>query len=66
MGTDADKELIGGSVAATEHSVMCSGSKDGELETFRRLITEVYPDGIVSIVSDLRACGKSVQIIYLH
>jgi nicotinamide phosphoribosyltransferase len=49
---NADKELIGGSVAATEHSVMCSGSKDGELETFKRLITKVYPDGIVSIVSD--------------
>jgi nicotinamide phosphoribosyltransferase len=49
---DADRELIGGSVAATEHSVMCSGSKDGELETFKRLITEVYPNGIVSIVSD--------------
>lgn len=49
---NADDELIGGSVAATEHSVMCSGSKDGELETFNRLITEVYPSGIVSIVSD--------------
>jgi nicotinamide phosphoribosyltransferase len=49
---NADTELIGGSVAATEHSVMCSGSKDGELETFKRLITEVYPNGIVSIVSD--------------
>lgn len=49
---DAEKELIGGSVAATEHSVMCSGSKDGELYTFKRLITEVYPNGIVSIVSD--------------
>ena len=49
---NADTELIGGSVAATEHSVMCSGSKDGELETFKRLITEVYPAGIVSIVSD--------------
>ncbi|MFT3932540.1 MAG: nicotinate phosphoribosyltransferase [Chitinophagaceae bacterium] len=49
---NADKELIGGSVAATEHSVMCSGSKDGELETFKRLITKVYPGGIVSIVSD--------------
>jgi len=49
---DADKELIGGSVAATEHSVMCSGSKEGELETFNRLITKVYPSGIVSIVSD--------------
>ncbi len=50
--TNADNELIGGSVAATEHSVMCSGNKDGELETFKRLITEVYPDGIISIVSD--------------
>ncbi len=49
---DAERELIGGSVAATEHSVMCSGSKDGELETFKRLITEVYPSGIISIVSD--------------
>ncbi len=49
---DADKELIGGSVPATEHSVMCAGAKDGEIETFKRLITEVYPNGIVSIVSD--------------
>ena len=51
-GADAEKELIGGSVPATEHSVMCSGSKEGELDTFRRLITETYPKGIVSIVSD--------------
>lgn len=49
---DAEKELIGGSVAATEHSVMCMGTTEGEFETFRRLITEVYPKGIVSIVSD--------------
>lgn len=49
---DADQELIGGSVAATEHSVMCSGSKDGELKTISRLITEVYPSGIISVVSD--------------
>jgi nicotinamide phosphoribosyltransferase len=44
--------LIGGSVPATEHSVMSMGKKDGELETIRRLITEVYPTGIVSIVCD--------------
>lgn len=44
--------FIGGSVPATEHSVMCMGEKDSELETFKRLITEVYPSGIVSIVSD--------------
>lgn len=45
-------ELIGGSVAATEHSVMCMGTTEGELETFRRLICEVYPKGVLSIVSD--------------
>ena len=49
---DADTELVGGSVAATEHSVMCMGTNLGEQETFKRLITEVYPHGIVSIVSD--------------
>ncbi|QNR85623.1 nicotinate phosphoribosyltransferase [Pedobacter riviphilus] len=49
---DSDKELIGGSVAATEHSVMCMGTNTRELETFKRLILEVYPKGIVSIVSD--------------
>ena len=49
---NSDTELVGGSVAATEHSVMCMGMSDGEEETFKRLITEVYPNGIVSIVSD--------------
>lgn len=49
---NSDTELIGGSVAATEHSVMCMGTTEGEFETFKRLICEVYPKGIVSIVSD--------------
>lgn len=49
---DCEKELIGGSVAATEHSVMCMGTQDGEIQTFERLIEKVYPNGIVSIVSD--------------
>ncbi|WP_343604177.1 nicotinate phosphoribosyltransferase [Fluviicola sp.] len=49
---DSDKELIGGSVAATEHSVMCMGTIEDEIGTFRRLICDVYPKGIVSIVSD--------------
>lgn len=44
--------FVGGSVPATEHSVMCMGGCDDELTTFRRLITETYPSGIVSIVSD--------------
>ncbi len=51
-GADSDKELLLCSVPATEHSVMCMGSKESEIETFRRLITELYPAGIVSIVSD--------------
>lgn len=51
-GADCKQELIGGSVPATEHSVMCMGSQDGEIETFERLITKVYPAGVVSIVSD--------------
>jgi nicotinamide phosphoribosyltransferase len=49
---DCEKELIGGSVPATEHSVMCMGTQDSEIKTFERLINEVYPSGIVSIVSD--------------
>ena len=49
---NSDVELIGGSVAATEHSVMCMGTTEGEFETFKRLICEIYPKGIVSIVSD--------------
>lgn len=51
-GADAGNELIGGSVPATEHSVMCLGTRDGEIETFRRIVTELYPGGIVSVVSD--------------
>lgn len=48
----AEGELVAGSVPATEHSVMSCGSQLNELDTFKRLIEEVYPSGIVSIVSD--------------
>lgn len=51
-GADCEKELIGGSVPATEHSVMCLGGSESEKETYHRLITKVYPKGIISIVSD--------------
>lgn len=44
--------LIGGSVPATEHSVMCLGGQESEYDTYKRLITETYPKGIISIVSD--------------
>ena len=48
---DVTKDLVIGSVNATEHSVMCAGSKDDEIGTFRRLL-ETYPAGILSVVSD--------------
>jgi nicotinamide phosphoribosyltransferase len=50
-GADSDKELIGGSVPATEHSVMCLGGQETEVETFRRLLG-LYKTGILSVVSD--------------
>lgn len=48
---DAWSDFVGGSVAATEHSVMCAGGDENERETFERLL-ELYPNGIVSVVSD--------------
>lgn len=39
------------SVNATEHSVMCAGGKESEIDTFRRLL-KTFPTGILSVVSD--------------
>lgn len=54
---DSDKELVGCSVPATEHSVMClnaeyNGDTPDEYNSIRRLISEVHPTGIVSLVCD--------------
>lgn len=51
---NSNNEIVGLSVPATEHSVMCMGGSDemDERETYRRLISDIYPAGIVSIVSD--------------
>jgi nicotinamide phosphoribosyltransferase len=43
--------MVGASVPATEHSVMCAGGQDTEAETFTRLL-ETYPTGVLSVVSD--------------
>lgn len=43
--------FVGGSVNATEHSVMSAGGQENELQTFDRLL-DTYPNGILSIVSD--------------
>lgn len=50
-GADTLHELVGTSIPATEHSVMCAYGQD-EVASYRRLLTEVYPNGLVSIVSD--------------
>lgn len=49
---NCEEELLAATIPATEHSVMCAGGCDDEFGTFKRLITEVYPEGFVSIVSD--------------
>jgi nicotinamide phosphoribosyltransferase len=50
-GADVTEELVGTSIPATEHSVMCAYGQD-ELGSYRRLLTDVYPNGLVSVVSD--------------
>ena len=40
------------SVPASEHSIACSYTDTNEIEYFRRLLTDVYPNGLVSLVSD--------------
>jgi len=51
---NSDQELVSCSVNASEHAVMASYGPENEIEAFRRLIEDVYPRGIVSIVSDTR------------
>lgn len=50
-GADSNKEIIGSSVPASEHSVMTSYGKEDEIKSFDRIL-DLYPDGIVSLVSD--------------
>lgn len=47
-----EKGFVAGSVPATEHSVMCAGSKEGELETFSRLLDIYKESPVLSVVSD--------------
>lgn len=73
-GANSDQELVGGSIPASEHSVMSlrilltqkrvaadpanAGLSDkelrakAELEVLREFVTQDYPEGMVSIVSD--------------
>lgn len=47
---NVEKELVGTSIPATEHSVQCAYGDD--MAYFKRIINEIYPSGMVSIVSD--------------
>lgn len=49
-GANIEKELVGTSVPATEHSIQCAYGDD--MKYLKRMLTEVHPSGIVSIVSD--------------
>ena len=52
---NVEKELVGTSIPATEHSIMefnSYGKENDEYDAFKRMITEVHPKGFVSIVSD--------------
>lgn len=49
-GADVTKELVGTSIPATEHSIQCAYGDD--MEYLTKMITEVHPEGFVSVVSD--------------
>lgn len=49
---NCEHEVIGVSIPATEHSVVCINGQDNEQAFLLRLITEIYPTGPVSDVMD--------------
>lgn len=70
-GADSDKELVGVSVFADEHSVVCANISntvrltgcdviEAEEQYIERLITQVCPAGIVSHVSDTNNYWKII------
>ena len=49
-GANVEKELVGTSIPATEHSIQCAYGDD--MKYLKRMLSEVHPTGFVSIVSD--------------
>jgi nicotinamide phosphoribosyltransferase len=49
-GANVEKELVGTSIPATEHSIQCAYGND--MEYLTQMITKVHPSGFVSVVSD--------------
>jgi nicotinamide phosphoribosyltransferase len=56
-------DVVAYSVSATEHSVMTSRGREGEIEVIEDLL-ENYPTGILSVVSDSYDIYNCVQNIY--
>jgi nicotinamide phosphoribosyltransferase len=49
-GANVEKELVGTSIPATEHSIQCAYGND--MEYLDNMMSKVHPEGMVSIVSD--------------
>jgi nicotinamide phosphoribosyltransferase len=70
-GADSNTELIGGSIPATEHMIHMVASEgltrdecvDSDYFTLKRLITKIYPNGPISIVSDTWNFWKMLKVI---
>jgi len=62
-GADCEVDIIGQSIPATEHMVMCAGGKANERETVRRILTEIYPSGPVAVVLDTWNFFHAVTVI---
>lgn len=58
------EELVGTSVPATEHSVQCAYGDD--YEYIKRIITEVHPSGLVSVVSDGYDFWEVMEVVLLQ
>jgi len=57
-----EEEIVGVGTPSTEHSVMCSYGED-EFAAYKRLITEVFPSGVLSIVSDTYDYWNVITVI---
>lgn len=58
----AGDTFVGGSVPASEHATMTFLGPIGEKETIRRLIQDIYPSGVVSVVSDSFDFWKTITV----
>lgn len=61
-GANVEKELVGCSVPATEHSIMSAYGSD-EVTAYRNIITKAHPEGIVSVVSDTTDFWNVVTVV---